>query len=159
MYAPQLPSLFLGFDGGPYTIDEAKEKKRHYQTDIDNIEVEIAKLEARKNEQGLSPENVRSLRQELERFMERNIKEASFQEKLELLAIAGIVVYPSEDLKSRKIKCQLDLAKVKKEGQQAGFAKVTFGGPYGTLPELFFEKKQFIPALQQLVLSYLKLKG
>ena len=30
---------------------------------------------------------------------------------------------------------------------------VPFGGPYGTVPELLFEKKQLIPALQQLLVS------
>jgi hypothetical protein len=29
------------------------------------------------------------------------------------------------------------------------------GGPFGTVPELFFEKKQLIPALQQLIVSLL----
>ena len=33
---------------------------------------------------------------------------------------------------------------------------VHYGGPYGTVPELFFEKKQLIPALQQLLASYSK---
>ena len=35
----------------------------------------------------------------------------------------------------------------------------TPGGPWGTVPELFFEKKQLIPALQQLILSYQKPTG
>ena len=29
----------------------------------------------------------------------------------------------------------------------------TFGGPFGTVPELLFEKKGLIPALQQLIIS------
>ncbi|MFC2060569.1 hypothetical protein ACFLTZ_05740, partial [Chloroflexota bacterium] len=29
----------------------------------------------------------------------------------------------------------------------------TFGGPFGTIPELLFEKKQLIPILQQLLIS------
>jgi len=33
---------------------------------------------------------------------------------------------------------------------------VVYGGPYLTVPELFFEKKQLIPALQQLLVSYPK---
>jgi len=28
------------------------------------------------------------------------------------------------------------------------------GGPFWTVPELFFEKKQLIPALQQLLIAY-----
>ncbi|MDO9333588.1 MAG: hypothetical protein Q7T57_03585 [Dehalococcoidales bacterium] len=30
---------------------------------------------------------------------------------------------------------------------------VPFGGPFGTVPELLFEKKGLIPALQQLLVS------
>ena len=30
----------------------------------------------------------------------------------------------------------------------------TFGGPFGTVPELLFERKQLIPALQELLVSY-----
>jgi len=33
---------------------------------------------------------------------------------------------------------------------------VHYGGPFGTVPELFFQKKELIPALQQLLLSYIK---
>lgn len=55
--------------------------------------------------------------------MDKNKSEASFQEKLELLAMLGIVVYPSEDLKSRNIKCQLDLVRVKKKGSRKGSQK------------------------------------
>jgi hypothetical protein len=38
--------------------------------------------------------------------------------------------------------------------EQAGFAKVTFGGPGGTVPELLFEKKGLILAIQQVLVSY-----
>jgi hypothetical protein len=31
---------------------------------------------------------------------------------------------------------------------------VHYGGPWLTVPELFFEKKQLIPTLQQLLVSY-----
>jgi len=31
---------------------------------------------------------------------------------------------------------------------------VHHGGPFGTVPELLFEKNQLIPALQQLLISY-----
>ena len=30
---------------------------------------------------------------------------------------------------------------------------VHYGGPFGTVPELIFEKRQFIPALQQLLIT------
>jgi len=31
---------------------------------------------------------------------------------------------------------------------------VPFGGPWATVPELFFEKKELIPVLQELLVSY-----
>jgi len=36
-----------------------------------------------------------------------------------------------------------------------GSESVLYGGPWGTLPELLFEKKQLIPALQQLITANL----
>jgi len=36
---------------------------------------------------------------------------------------------------------------------------IFYGGPWLTVPELFFEKKELIPALQQLLVSYLKPSG
>lgn len=48
-----------------------------------------------------------------------------------------IKILPSEDLKSRKIFCRLNLAKVNDEREQAGFAKVTFGGAKCTIDRTF----------------------
>jgi hypothetical protein len=36
-----------------------------------------------------------------------------------------------------------------------GSSAVPNGGPFGTVPELLFEKKQLIPALQQLITANL----
>jgi hypothetical protein len=39
-------------------------------------------------------------------------------------------------------------------GPAKGAIRIHNGRPFGTVPELFFEKKQLIPALQQLLVSY-----
>ena len=39
----------------------------------------------------------------------RNLDKATFEEKSDLVTKLGIQVYPSEDLKSMKVKCQLNL--------------------------------------------------
>ena len=45
-----------------------------------------------------------------------------------------IKILPSEDLKSRRIFCRLNLAEVNNEEREhAGFAKVAFGGQYRTI--------------------------
>jgi hypothetical protein len=112
-----------------YSLDEAKTWKQQYQEGINKIQGEIAELEKRKSDQGLSPNEVQSLRQELEQLMDGNIKGADFNQKLDLLAQLGVVVYPSEDLKSRKISCQLNLREILNEGEQPSSTKVVYGRP------------------------------
>jgi hypothetical protein len=46
-------------------------------------------------------------------------------------------VLPSEDLKSRKIFCRLNLAEVSNQRKQSGIAKVTFGGAGVTIGRTF----------------------
>jgi hypothetical protein len=71
------------------------------------------------------------LRQELKALRDRNLQESTFEERADLVAKLGIKILPSQDLKSRKIFCRLNLAEVNEEREQAGFAKVTFGGAGG----------------------------
>ncbi len=42
----------------------------------------------------------------------------------------GIKVYPSEDLKARRIKCGLDMRGIQNIGEQDGFTKVVYGSAY-----------------------------
>ncbi|MBI2287400.1 MAG: hypothetical protein HYU83_00095 [Chloroflexi bacterium] len=77
-----------------------------------------------KTGQGFSRGDAEALRQELRGLRERNLKEATFEEKVDLVAMLGIKVYPSEDLKSRRIVCRLNLKKVVGEREQNDFAKV-----------------------------------
>ncbi len=70
------------------------------------------------------------LKLELKNLQDRNMAEASFEERLDLVARLGIMVYPAEDLKSRRIKCAMDMRGIQKTGEQDGFAKVVYGRPY-----------------------------
>ena len=80
---------------------------------------------------GLSIFEAELLRQELKELRDRNLRESTFEERVDLVAKLGIKILPSEDLKSRKISCWLNLDKGNEEREQAGFAKVTFGGAGG----------------------------
>jgi hypothetical protein len=120
-----------GFDGGLYSLEEARKKKVDYQGIIEKARQEISCLQAQVQAQGFTRGNVDALRQELNALRERNLKEAAFEERVDLVAMLGIKVYPSEDLKSRRIACRLNLTKVAGEREQNDFAKVTFGGPVG----------------------------
>ena len=80
----------------------------------------------------LSAGEAELLRHELKSLRDRNLGESTFEERADLVAKLGIKILPSEDLKSRKIFCRLNLAEVNEEREQASSAKVTFGGPKGT---------------------------
>ena len=73
--------------------------------------------------------DAKSLRQELKALRERNLKEASFKEKADLVAMLGIKFYPAEDLRSRRVACRLNLTKVAGEREQSDSVKVVFGAP------------------------------
>jgi hypothetical protein len=82
-------------------------------------------------DRSLSTFEVEKLRQDLKELRDQNLERATFQERADLVAKLGIKVLPSEDMKSRKIFCQLDLKKVNDEREQTSIAKVTFGGTEG----------------------------
>jgi len=69
------------------------------------------------------------MRIELTNLQARNTADASFEERLDLVARLGIKVFPSEDLKSRRIKCGVDISGIQNLGEQDGFAKVVSGRP------------------------------
>ena len=77
----------------------------------------------------LSDVEIKLLRQQLKILCDRNLQESTFKDKTDLVALLGTRILPSEDLKSRKIFCWLNLKEsTKRERERAGFAKVTFGG-------------------------------
>ncbi|MFH1141549.1 MAG: hypothetical protein V1724_07835, partial [Chloroflexota bacterium] len=48
-------------------------------------------------------------RQEMKALRDKNLNQATFEEKLDIIATLGIRVYPSEDLKSVKVTCGLNI--------------------------------------------------
>jgi uncharacterized protein YfdQ (DUF2303 family) len=61
--------------------------------------------------------NLDSLRQELLSMRSQNLEEASFEEKAELISRLGVKVIPTEDLKTRRICCRLNLNITQKKGR------------------------------------------
>jgi len=128
-YQGKIRKIEEGFEGGLYTLEEAKLRK---QKSLEAINAAQAEIDTLKTQIGNSftPNGVERLRLELKSLQNRNLKEASFEERLDLVARLGIKVYPSEDLKSRRIKCGMNIRDIQKTGEQDGFAKVVYGRPY-----------------------------
>jgi hypothetical protein len=51
--------------------------------------------------------NVEEVRKELKRLAEANLNGATFKERLDLINKLNLKVYPSEDLKTMRIKCSI----------------------------------------------------
>jgi hypothetical protein len=112
-----------GYDGGFYTLEEAKTKKRKYGKSLDAAESEIRRLEEQAGSGDLSSEDIKALRENLRRLRDRNLQEATFQEREELVARLGIRVYPSHDLRSRRVQCRMDLVGAGTSNREMVFAK------------------------------------
>jgi hypothetical protein len=117
-----------GFDGGLYTLEEAKLRKQKSQEIIDSAQVEIDNLR-RQIGNSFTTDGIDKLKLELKSLQSKNLKGASFEERLNLVAKLNIKVYPSEDLKSRRIKCGMNIRDIQKTGKQDGSAKVVYGRP------------------------------
>jgi len=109
-----------GFEGGIYTLDEAKRRIADHQAAIATGQSEIQRLQENVRPSTYGKAYIDAMREELKAIRARNLDEATFEEKLEIVSKLGIKVYPSEDLKSMRVVCQLNLERV----QSAGGGKI-----------------------------------
>ena len=56
--------------------------------------------------------NVQELKTELRRVANENLEKATFAEKRDIINKLGIRVYPSEDLKTMRIRCSLNFSAI-----------------------------------------------
>jgi hypothetical protein len=98
-----------GFEGGIYTLEEARRRLDGLEESVARAEAEIRRLEDGLRARASGPADLEAMRKELETLRDANLEGASFEEKLEIVSRLGIRVYPSEDLKSMRVLCQLNL--------------------------------------------------
>jgi len=128
-YHSKIRKVEEGFEGGLYTLEEAKVRKQKSLDAVKSVQLEIEVLKKQSGASGFTPDGIERLKLELKSLHERNLAEASFEERLDLVSRLDIKIYPSEDLKSRRIKCGVDIVGIQKAGEQEGFAKVVYGRP------------------------------
>lgn len=119
-----------GWEKGIYTAEEAQNKSTEYRGAIAHAEQEIENLNRQSAKDGI---DLDALREELIALRNRNLNNATFEERAELIARLGVKVIPSEDIKTRRICCRLNLSNTQKKEGENGLTKVTFGGPSGTI--------------------------
>jgi hypothetical protein len=123
-----------GFDGGIHTLDEAKERISKHQADIEKAQKEI-KRRQEDTKAMTSSADIKAIRDELKALRDRNLDEATFEDKLDIISKLGIKVYPSEDLKSMRVACQLNLEQVQPDRQSVDLVKSQASGERETAIE------------------------
>lgn len=108
-----------GFEGGVYSMDEAKRRIADHQATIAKAEVEIQRLRQSVNVSSRSKADIDAIRGELTALRDKNLDEATFEEKLDIISMLGLKVYPSEDLKSMRVTCQVNLERVQTKGKSS----------------------------------------
>jgi hypothetical protein len=98
-----------GFEADIYSIDDAKASIAGCQHAIGKAEQEIRRIQEQTGNYNTSAIDSDTLRQELRQLAAINLEEATFEEKRDIINKLGIMVYPSEDLKTMRIKCGLKL--------------------------------------------------
>ena len=126
-----------GWEKGFYTPDATRTRIAEHQEIIARAEAEIKGLQDQMANKDLSTTEAELLREQLRNLRDRNLRQAAFEEKVDLIAKLGLKILPTEDLKSRKIYCRLNFTQVNKERKQHGFAKVTPGGAGVTIGKTF----------------------
>ena len=98
-----------GFEAGIYSIDDAKVRIAGCQDAIGKAEQEVRQIREQAHNYSASAIDSDTLRQELQQLATINLEEATFKEKRDIINKLGIRVYPSEDLKTMRVKCGLKL--------------------------------------------------
>lgn len=115
-----------GFEGGLYSLNEAKSKVNDYQDVINKAEQEIKHVMGLKESQH-SKVNVEELKKEMEALAQENLDKVTFGEKRDIISKLGIRVYPSEDLTTMKIRCSLNFTNDNNRRDSDGCAIIEFG--------------------------------
>ena len=98
-----------GFEGRIYNLDEAKKQINKQQETISEAEEEIRRLNDLMMTRNSDQLDTESIRKKLETLRDGNLSKATFDEKLEFISLLGIRVYPSENLTSMRVTCELNL--------------------------------------------------
>ncbi len=109
-----------GFEGGIYSLEEARKRVGGHQAAIAQAEEEIQRLQNEVRAPFFRAANLEVMKEELKALRDRNLDEATFEEKLNIISRLGIKVYPSEDLRTMRVICQLNLQWAYSDNQREG---------------------------------------
>lgn len=147
-----------GYEGGIYSLEEAKQRLAEYNKTIAAADDESRRLQG-ELARACTQTDREAMKQALEALRDKNLDEATFADKADIIAKLGIKVYPSEDLKSMRVVAKINLPITSHENNPIGLenitrlknkeheptvscGKVTSGGAKGTrTPDLLLAKE------------------
>jgi hypothetical protein len=109
----RITKVHEGFELGLYEVDEAKKRIEGHRVTLAKAQREIQRLREKIKESSSSPADLEALREELKVLRDRNLDGIAFEDKQDIISKLGIEVYPSEDLETMRVICQLNLGQVK----------------------------------------------
>ncbi|MBI4284074.1 MAG: recombinase family protein [Chloroflexi bacterium] len=108
----RIAKVHVGFEGDIYTVDEAKRRIADHQASIAKAEAETHRLQQSVRASSSGGADIEAMREGLRKLRDRNLDEATFKEKVDIICKLGIKVYPSDDVRSMRVACQLNLDQV-----------------------------------------------
>jgi hypothetical protein len=117
-----------GYEAEIYNTEDAKTHITGYQKAISSSEQEIERLQQPGGD-GLTSIDIENLRLELKAFAEKKFEEATFEEKQDIISKLNIKAYPSEDLKTMRVKCGVNFVPEDSDNIQCG--KIIFAPARG----------------------------
>ncbi len=99
-----------GYERGIYGIEEAQRRIKEHEGIVHKAELETRKLQKRMASPEASQVDLEIFRNRLDSLRAKNLEKATFEEKREVMVKLGIRVYPSEDLKSVRIACGVNVS-------------------------------------------------
>lgn len=115
-----------GYEDGIYDTMEAKKRIKVCQEAITVAETAIARRQREAGAPGASETGIASLRQRLESIRHANLESASFDERVQMLGLLDIKVYPSEDMKTVRIASRIGANPDSVNDDQGHCGKVLF---------------------------------
>ena len=122
-------------------INGAKGRISELQSTISKEDTEIQRLQERLNALGSRAINYDEIKANLRALRDRNLYEASFEDKVDIISKLGISVCPAEDLSTMKVTCQVNLQRLSSQNEKQntkvkddlnkGCGKVMVGEPPG----------------------------
>lgn len=98
-----------GYEAGLYNLEEAKTRIVNYQNAALKAKEEMDRFRQTVNKP-FALKDIDALRKDLKALAESNLEKATFEEKREIIDKLNIKIYPTEDLKTMRIKSGINVA-------------------------------------------------